>query len=53
MEPGEAPEVEVAAEATRRFPLEYKRKIVRDADACTTLGAVGRCCAGRGCTPRT
>jgi transposase-like protein len=37
-----APEVEVAAKATRRrFTLDYKRKIVRDADGCKTLGAVG------------
>jgi transposase-like protein len=37
-----APEVEVAAKATRRrFTLDYKRKIVRDADGCETPGAVG------------
>jgi transposase-like protein len=37
-----APEVEVAAKATRRrFTVEYKRKIVREADGCKTLGAVG------------
>ena len=37
-----APEVEVAAKATRRrFTVEYKRKIVRDADGCKTPGAVG------------
>ena len=37
-----APEVEVAAKATRRrFTLDYKRKIVRDADGCKTPGAVG------------
>ena len=36
------PEIEVVAKATRRrFPLEYKRKIVREADACKTPGAVG------------
>ena len=37
-----APEVEVVAKATRRrFTVEYKRKIVREADGCKTLGAVG------------
>ena len=37
-----APEVEVAAKATRRrFPVEYKRKILHEADACKTPGAVG------------
>ena len=36
------PEIEVAAKATRRrFTVEYKRKIVREADACKTPGAVG------------
>ena len=35
-------EIEVAAKATRRrFTLDYKRKIVREADACKTPGAVG------------
>ena len=35
-------EIEVAAKATRRrFSLDYKRKIVREADACKTPGAVG------------
>ena len=35
-------EVEVVAKATRRrFTVEYKRKIVREADGCTTPGAVG------------
>jgi hypothetical protein len=37
-----SPEVEVATKATRRrFTLEYKRKIVREADGCKTPGAVG------------
>src|SRR4029450_1161858 len=37
-----APEVEVAAKATRRrFTVEYKRKIVREADGCKTPAAVG------------
>jgi transposase len=37
-----APEVEVAAKATRRrFTLEYKRKIVRAADGDKTPGALG------------
>ena len=36
------PVIEVVAKATRRrFTVEYKRKIVREADACKTLGAVG------------
>jgi transposase len=36
------PEVEVVAKATRRrFPAEYKRKILREANACTTPGAIG------------
>ena len=36
------PEIEVTAKATRRqFTLEYKRKIVREADRCKTLGSVG------------
>lgn len=35
------PEIEVVAKATRRrFTLEYKRKIVREADGCKTPGAV-------------
>lgn len=37
-----APEVEVVAKATRRrFTVEYKRKIVREADGCKTPGAIG------------
>jgi len=37
-----APEVEVVARATRRrFTVEYKRQIVREADGCKTPGAVG------------
>ena len=36
------PEIEVAAKATRRrFTVEYKRKIVREANGCKTPGAVG------------
>jgi transposase-like protein len=35
------PALEVVAKARRRrFTLEYKRKIVRDADGCKTPGAV-------------
>lgn len=35
-------EVEVVAKATRRrFTAEYKRKILREADTCTTPGAIG------------
>jgi transposase len=36
------PEIEVVARATRRrFTLEYKRKIFREADGCKTPGPVG------------
>jgi transposase len=36
------PAIEVVAKATRRrFTVEYKRKIVREADACKAAGAVG------------
>jgi hypothetical protein len=36
------PEIEVVAKATRRrFTLEYKRRILREADRCKTPGAVG------------
>jgi transposase len=36
------PAIEVVAKATRRrFTVEYKRKIVRDADACKTPGGIG------------
>ena len=36
------PQIEVVAKATRRrFTLDYKRKIVREADACKTSGALG------------
>jgi transposase len=36
------PAIEVVAKATRRqFRLEYKRKIVREADSCKTPGAIG------------
>jgi hypothetical protein len=31
----------VAKPARRRFTLEYKRKVVREADTCKTPGAVG------------
>ena len=35
-------EIEVTAKATRRrFTLDYKRRIVREADGCKTPGAVG------------
>jgi hypothetical protein len=38
----------VTAKATRRrFTLDYKRKIVQEADRCKTSGAVGALCAGR------
>ena len=36
------PAIEVVAKATRRqFTVEYKRKIVREADACRTPGGIG------------
>ena len=36
------PAIEVVAKATRRrFTAEYKRKVVREADACKTPGAIG------------
>ena len=36
------PAIEVVAKATRRrFTVEYKRKVVREADGCKTPGAVG------------
>jgi transposase len=36
------PVIEMVAKATRRrFTVEYKRKVVREADACKTSGAVG------------
>lgn len=36
------PAIEVVAKATRRrFTVEYKRKIVREADACKTAGTIG------------
>lgn len=39
---GSAPETEVDAKARRRrFTAEYKRRIVREADHCTTPGAIG------------
>src|SRR6202162_107423 len=38
----DGPVIEGVAKATRRrFTVEYKRKIVREADACKTPGAVG------------
>jgi hypothetical protein len=38
----EVPEVEVAEKAARRqFNAEYKRKILREADACTREGEIG------------
>ena len=36
------PAIEVVAKATRRrFTVEYKRRIVREADRCRTPGAIG------------
>src|SRR5437016_12882828 len=46
---GGGPAIEVVAKATRRrFTVEYKRKIVREADACRTPGAVGAFAAAGG-----
>jgi hypothetical protein len=46
------PTIEVVAKATRRrFTAEYKRKIVREADACKTPGEVGASLRREGCTP--
>jgi hypothetical protein len=45
------PLIEVVAKATRRrFTVEYKRKIVREADAFKTPGAVGALLRREGCT---
>lgn len=39
---GSTPETEVDAKSRRRrFTAEYKRRIVREADRCTTAGAIG------------
>jgi hypothetical protein len=41
------PEIEVPAKATRRrFTLEYKRKIVREADGCKRSSTTRRCESG-------
>ena len=46
------PAIEVVAKATRRrFTVEYKRKIVREADGCKLPARSERYCDGRGCTP--
>jgi len=46
------PAIEVVAKATRRrFSVEYKRKIVRVADACKVPGTVGALLRRGGCTP--
>jgi transposase len=40
--PANAPEVEVSPKPTRRrFSADYKRKILREAAACTERGAIG------------
>ncbi len=40
--PTQGSEIEVVAKARRRrFTAEYKRRIVREADRCTTTGAIG------------
>jgi len=44
-----AGETEVVAKAQRRrFTAEYKRQIVREADRCTTAGAIGALLRGEG-----
>jgi len=46
--------IEVVAKTTRRrFTVEYKRKVVRKADACKTPGAIGALLRREGCSPRT
>ena len=46
--------IEVVAKATRRrFTLDYKRKILREADGCKTPGAIGALLRREGCTPLT
>ena len=51
---GATPEAEVVAKAERRrFTAEYKRRIVREADAARSPARSGPCCGARGCTPRT
>src|SRR2546422_492336 len=43
------PAIEVVAKAARRrFTVEYKRKIVREADACKTPGTLGALLRGEG-----
>jgi hypothetical protein len=43
------PAIEVVAKAKRRqFTVEYKRKIVREADGCKTPGAIGALLRGEG-----
>jgi hypothetical protein len=46
-------EIEVTAKATRRrFTLDYKRRIVQEADRCKAPGAVGALLRREGCTLR-
>ena len=40
--PANTPEVEVSSKATRRrFSADYKRKILKEAAACTERGGIG------------
>jgi transposase len=40
--PADGPEVEVSSKPTRRrFPAEYKRKILKETATCTERGAIG------------
>ena len=46
-------DVQVAAKPQRRsFTVEYKRRVLKDADACTTPRAVGALLRREGCTRR-
>lgn len=51
---GLSPGVEVLAKAERRrFTLEYKRKILQEADSCRLPGELGAMLRREGCTPPT
>ena len=48
------PDSEVVAKAKRRtFPMEYKIRILEEADAAATPGGVGALLRREGCIPRT
>jgi len=51
--PGVAADVHVVAKPRRRsYTAEYKRRILQEADACTTPGTVEALLRREGCTPR-